>query len=151
MPSYSQEMELISRQLGQAHRAAIQAQLQAAGLGEVGHPLLMSVLQCSGEDSGQECQAQQDLAQMLHISPAAVANSLKSLERAGYIRRRPGPKDARRNQVILTQKGASAVAECQEIFQKISLKMLRNFSDEEQRQLESFQRRMLENLLEKED
>ena len=86
MAAFAQEMELLSRRLTQAHRAAIQAELFAAGLEEVNHPMLVSLLQCAEEDPA-SCQAQRDLAQQLYVSPAAVANSLKGLERSGYIRR----------------------------------------------------------------
>ena len=99
------EMELLSRSLHQAHRAAIQSELKAAGLGEVGHPMLVSILQSAGESPDGQCQAQRELADLLHISPAAVANSLKGLERDGYIRREPWQEDARRNRVFLTKKG----------------------------------------------
>ena len=88
MAAFAKEMELLSRQLSQAHRAAIQAELLAAGLEEVNHPMLVSLLQCAEEDPA-SCQAQRDLAQQLYVSPAAVANSLKGLERSGYIRRKP--------------------------------------------------------------
>ena len=40
----SHEMELLARQINQAHRSAVHSQLQAAGLGEVGHPMLLSIL-----------------------------------------------------------------------------------------------------------
>ena len=72
MAAFAQEMELLSRQLSQAHRAAIQAELLAAGLEEVNHPMLVSLLQCAEEDPAYPCQAQRDLAQQLHVSPAAV-------------------------------------------------------------------------------
>ena len=98
------EMDLLSRQMNQAHRAAVQAELNAAGLGEVGHPMLMSILQSAKEDPDGQCQAQRELADLLHVSPAAVANSLKCLERDGYIRREPWRQDARRNRVILTDR-----------------------------------------------
>ena len=136
------EMDLLSRQLNQAHRAAVQNELNAAGLSEVGHPMLLTIL-----ESGDDCCAQRDLANMLHISPAAVANSLKSLEKGGYIRREPGQRDARRNRVILTEKGAQAVAGCRASFQRVSGRMMSGFSSEELAQLAQFQRRMLNNLL----
>ena len=99
MAAFAQEMELLSRQLSQAHRAAIQAELLAAGLEEVNHPMLVSLLQCAEEDPAYPCQAQRDLAQQLHVSPAAVANALKGLERSGCIRRepwQPGAVDGKR-------------------------------------------------------
>ena len=145
MAAFAQEMELLSRQLSQAHRAAIQAELLAAGLEEVNHPMLVSLLQCAEEDPA-SCQAQRDLAQQLYVSPAAVANSLKGLERSGCIRREPWQDDARRNRVLLTEKGREAVAGCREAFRRVSRTMLTGFSPEEQALLLAFERRMLQNL-----
>ena len=140
------ELELLARQINQAHRSAVHAELNAAGLGEVGHPMLLTMLQSSGTGSPTcQCHAQRDLAQQLHISSAAVATSLKSLEKGGYIRREPG-SDARRNHVILTQKGQEAVTVCQNAFASVSQRMLSGFSPEEQEQLLSFRKRMLANL-----
>ena len=141
------EMELLSRSLNQAHRAAVQAELNAAGLKEVGHPMLVSILQSADEDPDGQFQAQRELADLLHVSPAAVANSLKCLERDGYVRREPWPKDARRNRVILTEKGAVAVEGCRAVFLRVSTRMMAGFSPEELNQLARFQRRMLDNLL----
>ena len=129
------EMDLLSRSLHQAHRSAIQRELNAAGLGAVGHPMLVSILQSAGEDPEGQCQDQRELAGLLHVSPAAVANSLKCLER-----------DARRNRVLLTPKGAAAVEVCREVFRRVSARMMDGFSQEELAQLAQFQRRMLDNL-----
>ena len=144
MPVTSHEMELLARQINQAHRSVVQAQLNAAGLNEVGHPMLLSILESSQDEDGEcRCHAQRELAQLLHISPAAVANSLKSLEKGGYVRREPSAGDARRNVVILTEKGGAAVKGCHQIFERISQCMLEGFSEEEKAQLMSFRRRML--------
>ena len=140
------EMDLLSRQFNQAHRAAVQAELNAAGLGAVGHPMLVSILQSAKEDPEGQCQAQRELADLLHVSPAAVANSLKCLERDGYIRREPWQKDARRNRVLLTEKGLQAVEGCRDVFRRVSARMMAGFSPEECDQLMGFQRRMLHNL-----
>ena len=140
------EMDLLSRQFNQAHRAAIQAELNAAGLGEVGHPMLVSILQSAEEGPEGQCQAQRELADLLHVSPAAIANSLKCLERDGYVRREPWPRDARRNRVILTEKGAAAVEGCREVFVRVSDRMMAGFTEEEYNQLMEFMRKMLNNL-----
>lgn len=143
----SHEMELLVRQINQAHRAAVQSELAAAGLSEVGHPMLLTILNSSGgSDPDGQIHAQRDLAELLHISPAAVATSLKSLERGGYIQRRPGVQDARRNQVLLTEKGKQAVETCHQIFESVSCKMLSGFTPQEQELLLDFRRRMLRNL-----
>ena len=104
-----QQLELLSRQINQAHRNAISSELAARGLSEIGHPMLLCILQSSGRDPEERCFAQRDLAELLHISPAAVANSLKSLEKGGYLIRTPGAEDARRNQITLTEKGQAAI------------------------------------------
>jgi DNA-binding MarR family transcriptional regulator len=141
-------MDMLSRQLNHTHRSAVQAELNAAGLGEVGHPMLLSILNsaCDRDHEG-KCHAQRELADMMHISPAAVANSLKSLERGGYIRREPGTRDARRNQILVTPKGADAVDRCMQIFERVFQQMMLGFSPEETEQLMGFQQRMLQNLL----
>ena len=146
------EMDLLSRQLHQSHRAAIQAELNAAGLKEVGHPMLVSILEASGADENSPCHAQRDLADLLERMQrckepdAAVANSLKCLERDGYIRREPWRGDARRNRVILTEKGGAAVRGCREAIIRVSTRMMAGFSPEELALLAQFQRRMLDNL-----
>ena len=140
------EMELLSRSLSNAHRSAVQAELNAAGLEKVGHPMLVSILQSADEDPEGQFQAQRELADLLHVSPPAIANSLKCLERDGYVRREPWPEDARRNRVILTEKGAAAVQGCRNVFRRVSDRMMAGFSPEELEQLAQFQRRMLDNL-----
>lgn len=141
------ELDMLSRQINQAHRGAVMAELSARGIGEIGHPMLLAILESSGR-GGSECQchAQRELAELLHISPAAVANSLKSLEKGGYVHREPGQKDARRNQVLLTEKGWDAVEGCREAFETVARRMLAGFTQEEQAQLLLFRRRMLNNL-----
>lgn len=141
------EMDLLSRRLNQAHRAAVQNELNAAGLSQVGHPMLVSILQSAEEDPEGQYRAQRELADLLHVSPAAVANSLKCLERDGYIRREPWERDARRNRVLLTAKGAAAVEGCREVFRRVDARMMAGFSPEELDQLARLLRRMTDNLL----
>lgn len=146
MAEFSHALELLTRQINQAHRSTVQNELNASGLGEVGHPMLVSILQSAGEGPDCQCQAQRELADLLHVSPAAVANSLKSLERDGYVHREPWRGDARRNRVILTEKGIQAVEGCRDVFKRVSSRMFTGFTWEEQELLLSFYHRMLENL-----
>jgi len=141
------ELDMLSRRLSQAHRSAVQAELNASGLREVGHPMLVSILQSAEEGPEHQCQAQRELADLLHVSPAAIANSLKCLERDGYIHREPWQKDARRNRVILTEKGLQAVEGCRDVFRRVSSRMMAGFTPEELEQLAWFRQRMLDNLL----
>ena len=80
MPIPVNQLELLSQQLNQAHRSAVNAELSARGLSEVGHPVLLTILHssaCQGPEG--QCPAQRDLAQALHISPAAVAIGVVAL------------------------------------------------------------------------
>lgn len=147
MSQFLSGLEMLEHQLHQVHRSAIQAELAAAGLQEIGHPMLLCILH-SYETRRLSCQlqAQRDLANLLNVSPAAVATSLKSLERCGYIRREPEPGDARRNRVLLTDKGRRAVDGCEACLDRVTHRMFAGFSHQEQEQLSALYRRMLENL-----
>ena len=90
--------------------------------------------------------SQKQLAQWLHVSPATVANSLKSLERGGYVHKEPDAQDARRNRVSITEKGRQAVLECVKVFDTVDNQMLQGFSPEDQEQLMRYQEQMLNNL-----
>ncbi len=147
MASLTIDLGMLEHKLHQAHRSAVQAELNAAGLQEVGHPLLLCILRSAGDrcPDGQ-IQAQRELAQMLDISPAAVATSLKSLEKNGYIHREPEPGDARRNRVRLTDKGQQAVDDCFACLQRVSRRMYAGFTTQEQTQLYNYYLRALDNL-----
>lgn len=84
MANFDFDLGLLEHQLHLARQNAIQTELAAAGLQEVGHPMLMCILHTAGA-RGADGQTQRELAQLLHVSPAAVATSLKSLEKKGYI------------------------------------------------------------------
>ena len=94
------ELEMLAQHLRQAYRSAVQAQLDAAGLHAVGHPLLLCILRGAAQEPDL---TQRELARRLGVSPAAVATSLKSLEKGGYIQREPQPGDARCNRLRLTE------------------------------------------------
>lgn len=141
------DLGMLEHQLHQAHRNAIQAELNAAGLQEVGHPLLLCILRSGGDRCpGGKVQAQRELAELLNVSPAAVATSLKSLEKKGYVCRQPGPGDARCNRVLLTEKGQKAVDDCFVCLRRATDRMYAGFTEAEQATLRDFYLRMLDNL-----
>ena len=147
MASLDFDLGVLERQLHQARQGAIQAELTAAGLQEVGHPMLLCVLGITGEQHPDApVRTQRELARLLHVSPAAVTTSLQSLERKGYILREPGDGDARCNRVLLTDKGHQAVKDCLACLQRVSRRMYAGFTTEEQAIMRSFYLRMLDNL-----
>jgi DNA-binding transcriptional ArsR family regulator len=54
------------------------------------------------------------LAQALDITQQAVSKTVAELERLGYVRRRPDPRDARVRLVALTDRGRAAVQAARE-------------------------------------
>jgi DNA-binding MarR family transcriptional regulator len=54
------------------------------------------------------------LAAALKVSQQAVSKTVSELERLGYVRRRPDPRDARVRLVSLTDRGRAAVAAARE-------------------------------------
>lgn len=144
MPMSFQRLELLNQPIHQAHRSAVGAELARRGLSEV-NPMILAILQ-HVEQSQPHSFSQRDLARMLDISPAAVTNSLKTMERQGYVVREPERGDARRNRMLLTDKGRAAVQDCNACFLAVSQRMLAGFSQEEQELLADFRARMLNNL-----
>ena len=86
------------------------------------------------------------LADLLRISPATVATSLKSLERCGYITRHTDQRDGRRNLISITPAGRQALATTQEVFADVDAHMFLGFSQEERDQVIAYHQRMLQNL-----
>ncbi len=89
--------------------------------------------------------SQSVIAEKLEISPAAVAVSLKKLEKAGYISRQSNVEDNRINHIVVTDKGKAAISQSIIYFQEIEEAMFEGFTMEELELLESFFRRIIEN------
>lgn len=89
--------------------------------------------------------SQTELAERLEISPAAVAVSLKKLEKSGFISRQCQKNDNRVNQVVITEKGWEIIDQSVQYFREMDKAFLKDFSLEELRQLEAFLERMIKN------
>lgn len=68
MANFDFDLGLLEHQLHLARQNAIQTELAAAGLQEVGHPMLMCILHTRGGQGGGRAD-QRELAQLLHVSP----------------------------------------------------------------------------------
>ena len=89
--------------------------------------------------------SQTELAERLEISPAAVAVSLKKLEKSGFISRQCQKNDNRVNQVVITEKGWTIIDQSVQYFKEMDKAFLKDFSLEELKQLEAFLARMIKN------
>lgn len=130
--------------LHRTHVNALQTELHARGLADVGAPMILFILDHHGDHG--EIASQRELAQALRVSPATIATSLKSLERLGYVEKRVDEKDARRNRVLITEKGKAAVQQCFAVFHDIDLRMMAGLTVQEQEELDRLHRKMLNNL-----
>lgn len=135
---------ILFHSLHRAHHNAIKTELIASGLEDLGSPMLLFILERQGEDG--EIPAQKELADMLRVSPATVAVSLKSLERSGYVEKRADPTDQRCKRVTITPKGIRAVETCYAVFKHVEERMFEGFCEEECRQLNDYHWKMLCNL-----
>lgn len=131
--------------LFRARSNAVQAEMTARGVGDIGSPQVLMVIRDLTRGSARP-PSQRELADRLHISPATVAASLKSLERNGYVERSEDPTDARRKQLAITRKAEEALEAGREVFGAVDEVMFSGFSPEEIEMLDAFHRRMLENL-----
>ena len=89
--------------------------------------------------------SQTTLAEKLEISPAAVAVSLKKLERSGYISKQCNEEDNRENHVVVTEKGREAIDKSVMYFQEIEDALFDGFSEEELEQYMIFFKHFIEN------
>ena len=131
--------------LMRAHFNARQAGLSQQALPNLGSPLILFVLG-DLEDQGAPAPSQKELADILHISPATVATSLKSMEREGFIGRKTDERDSRRNRISLTEQGRQALFTSRQVFLHVDEYMFHGFSEEERRLVYQLHLRMLQNL-----
>ena len=89
---------------------------------------------------------QKEAADELDVTPASAAASLKRLEKAGFVRRTPDEKDARRNRLFVTEEGERRMEENFRQFDRLDGQMFSGMTDEE---VEAFRRaceKMFDNL-----
>ncbi len=131
--------------LTRAHFNARMAGLRKRGLTNLGSPQILFAL-IERKEKDLPAPSQKELADLLHISPATIAASLKSLERCGYVSRQTDARDSRRNLISVTEKGEETMRTSREVFDSVDAYMYHGFSPAEQEQVLAFHRRMLQNL-----
>ena len=128
--------------VSQLHHRMLEKLVGATGLHRAQHRMLMTL-------ADHEFESQSALANMLEISTATVAVSLKKLERDGYIQKKVKEGDSRANFIQLTERGKKVVESSREIFESMDKKAVRGLTDEELVLLRTFLGRMYENLSER--
>ena len=136
---------ILFQSVERARKQAIQTELSRRGLGTLGQPMILFLLKDKGREG--RIAAQKELSDAMHVSPATVAVSLKSLEREGYVEKLADETDQRRKAVRLTPKGEAAIQRCVQVFEAVDQSMFEGFRPEETRQACGYLMRMLHNLL----
>ena len=92
--------------------------------------------------------SQNEIAKKFEISPAAVSNTLKKLEKMGYVEKiqLSDDGDGRVNEIKITEKGKKEVNDTREYFHYIDKAMFNGFTDEEMEALLSLLNRANQNL-----
>lgn len=122
------------------HRRAIEANLSALGIHRSQHRLLLHLSRCGGAAS------QKELAGYLQISPAAVAVTVKKLEKNKLLRRTVSKEDGRCKGLVITPLGKEVLERSYQAFSKTDEIMMRGISEEEQKNMIGLFLRMQENL-----
>lgn len=135
---------LLFQTVFRAHHNAVHAGMTRAGVEGVGSPRLLLALRDYHLQG--VVPSQRELADRLRVSPATIATSLKSLERQGYVERQRDAADCRRNLISITRRGLDALDHSRQVMDRVDRAMFAGFSPEEIGQVESFHRRMLQNL-----
>ncbi len=89
---------------------------------------------------------QRELAQRLHIAAATLSVSVRRMETAGLVLRRPDEKDARVTRLYLTPKGEELDRRCRKGREFLINTLYADFSDDDVQTLSSLLTRMTESL-----
>ncbi len=93
-----------------------------------------------------EATTQKDIAANFEISAAAVAVSVRKLERDGYIERAADENDNRSNLIRLTDKGMEIVSRTKSLINSLDEAMFSGFTDEEIVLFSSYLSRLCDNI-----
>jgi MarR family multiple gene transcriptional regulator MgrA len=117
----------------------IERKVSATGVYRSQHQLLMQI-------AHHPKSSQIEIAERMDISPAAVAVSLKKLERGGYIKKDLDTADNRIHQIQVTQKGQEVVEKSHLIFEEMEKTIFKGFTEEEIKKTGELLERMCQNL-----
>ena len=140
------QMNLIGKMIliTKEHRTAVNRYVEKNDLQKSQHRLLLVLSHLIEESSNV---SQRDLAESLNVTPAAVAVTLKKLEKNGIISKTTSETDNRYNELSITEKGRQIVKVSKKAFRSTDMQIFKDFTTEEMEQLLSFLVRMEANLL----
>ena len=112
------------RHMLRTHHAVCDRRARVFGLHPAQHSLLFHLAHRG------EYTSQKELAEHMHISPAALTVSLGKLEAAGYITKEASASDSRANIPEITEKGKKLLSESKELFDSLDREMFAGIEEE---------------------
>lgn len=122
-----------------AQRNALRPCFTKLGLG-AGQPKLLGYLSRNGASS------QRQLADYYEVDPAAVCRMLDSLQKGGFVTRRPDDTDRRRDLIELTPAGSQAYGQWRAFCAEVEEQMLQGFTPQEREAFSDYLFRAYQNL-----
>lgn len=107
------------------------------------HPGQAAMLKCLQRQDGL---TQRELAKNLHIKPPTVAVTIKRMEKADLLNRRPDPQDQRKTRIYLSEKGRDMLDRIKEIMEVNDQDLFDGFTEAELCLLRRFLLHMMENM-----
>lgn len=121
------------------HKMILENKLNKSGVYRSQHQLLMYIF-----DNPHA--SQKEIAIFQNVSPAAIAVSVKKLEKGGYIKRVIDEEDNRANKICITEKGINIIEYSKDYFTHVEKVMFSGFSENELGQLGAFLDRIFINI-----
>ena len=141
MPEHD-ENEWLHALLGQVckrHHGRVRASFEGLGLYR-GQSRVLRVLW------EQEGLTHSELARSVHVKPATVTKTVQRMEHAGFLERRPDPRDQRMSRVYLTERGREVQDEVQRVWKQIESETFDGFTLAERALLRRFFLQLRDNL-----
>ena len=122
-----------------AHHRLVERRIDGMGVHHSQHRMLMQLNRMGPMPS------QKEIAQVLDVSPACVARTLKALSASGLIDKREGA-DNRRNEISITPEGQRMIDDTLSVFLEIDRGMFVGVSEEDLAKLIQIMRHVQQNL-----
>lgn len=123
------------------HRTIAENTMQTYGLHRTQHMLLVHLLRSEGQTVSQK-----NLAEVFHISPAAVTNSLQKLEKKGWVSRTTSATDNRYHNIAITDAGKEILRQTRDQFIQVDAMAFAGITREELQAFSSCLQKITENL-----
>ena len=136
--------------VGALHRLELLRRIKARNLMadsglHPGQPRLLEYIRCHPGCT------QKEAADELDVTPASAAASLKRLEKAGFVIRKADERDARRNQLYMTDAGFKQMEKNRRQFEVLDEKMFAGMTEAEINAFRSACEKMFDNLADESD